>query len=204
MPKQTRLANNICHDGYHVIDNFLHPHHYHALRETIQNLHNNGHCKLAKIGNSQEKNHNATIRNDHIVWIDKQEGNDAIAGYFTEIEALCKTLNQSLFLGLIDYEAHFAVYQPNSFYKKHVDQFATTQDRRISCVYYLNEGWQQEFGGELVLYDTKDQPLTQIMPLGNRFICFNSDLPHEVCTAYQTRYSIAAWLKVRPIGYVNY
>ena len=203
-PKKMPLTNTICQDGYHVIDNFLDPHHYHSLCKTIQNLHDNGQCKPAKIGKNQKQNLNTTIRNDQIVWIDKQGGNDAIAAYFKKIDALCETLNQSLFLGLIDYEAHFAVYQPNGFYKKHIDQFATTQDRRISCVYYLNKDWQQDFGGELMLYDTKDQPLSRIKPIGNRFVCFNSDLPHEVCTAYQTRYSIAAWLKVRPMGYVSY
>jgi SM-20-related protein len=89
---------------------------------------------------------------------------------------------------------------PNGFYKKHVDQFATTKDRRISCVYYLNENWQPDFGGELTLYNTQDELLTHVQPLGNRFVCFNSDMPHEVCTAYQTRYSIAAWLKVRSLS----
>ncbi len=198
MSTPAHISDEIYHHGFHVIDDFLNLEHYHALRKTMQEVHRQGSFTQAKIG--QNKTHNLTIRTDKIFWLDKRNGNEPINAFFTEIDKICATLNQSLFLGLIDYEAHFAVYQPNSFYKKHVDQFATTQDRRISCVYYLNVDWQEAFGGELQLYDKTDQPLTKIMPLGNRFVCFNSDLPHEVCTAYQTRYSIATWLKIRPLG----
>ena len=130
-------------------------------------------------------------------------GDNAVNTYLSEIKKLSETLNQSLFLGLVDYEAHFSIYQPNNFYKKHVDQFATTQDRRISCVYYLNDEWREAFGGELKLYNKTDQLLANIMPIGNRFVCFNSDIPHEVCTAHQTRYSIAAWLKIRSMELIN-
>ena len=195
----TQLADEILLQGYHLIDNFLAEEHFLALSDTIKETHNNGYFNQARIGHKLEKTYNSTIRNDQIFWLDNDGCNVAISGYFTEMDKLCNTLNQALFLGLTNYEAHFAIYQPNNFYKKHVDQFATTQDRRISCVYYLNDSWQQEFGGELILYDKNDQPLSTIMPLGNRFICFNSDMAHEVSTAYQTRYSIATWLKVRPM-----
>ncbi len=204
MPTQTQLADNIYHHGFHIIDHFLGAEHYRALRETIQIKQSEGYFKPAKIGHNLAKNHHAAIRNDEIFWLDKQCKNDAINAYFSAIDSLREALNQSLFLGLIDYEAHFAVYQPNRFYKKHIDQFKTKKDRRISCVYYLNERWQPDFGGELRLYDKADQPLTKIMPEGNRFVCFNSDIPHEVCTAYRTRYSIAAWLKIRPLSLAHY
>ena len=203
MSTRTQIADEIYHQGFHIIDNFLTLDHYRALRNTIETTHNDGYFKQAKIGRKLEKTHHSTIRNDQIFWLDNNGCNVAINSYFVEIDKLCETLNKALFLGLTDYEAHFAIYQPNSFYKKHVDQFSTTQDRRISCVYYLNDTWQQEFGGKLILYDKNDQPLSEIMPLGNRFICFNSDIPHEVSTAYQTRYSIAAWLKIRPMTIIT-
>ena len=167
--------------------------------QVADKIYHDGCFKPAKIGLHLEKTHNTTIRNDQIFWLDKPSSNHAINEFFTHIDMLCATLNHSLFLGLIDYEAHFAIYQPNNFYKKHIDQFSTKKDRRISCVYYLNDDWQPAFGGELNLYDPQDQLLSSIMPIANRFVCFNSDLPHEVCTAYQTRYSIATWLKIRPL-----
>jgi SM-20-related protein len=92
---------------------------------------------------------------------------------------------------------HFAVYAPGSFYKRHVDQFATTKTRKISCVYYLNEKWLEEYQGELTLYDKENNLLQNVLPIGNRLICFNSELPHEVNPTLQTRYSITTWMKTR-------
>ena len=179
------------------MDNFLAEPHYQHLRSTIQALHQDGSFKSAKIGQNTEENHTPSIRNDHIYWLDEYMQNSGIQAYFSEIDHIKRTLNQSLFLGLDHIEAHFAVYSTGSFYKKHVDQFKTNNDRRISCVYYLNEHWQPEHGGELTLYDLNDQPHMNIEPYGNRFVCFNSNLPHEVGMAYHIRYSIAGWLKVR-------
>lgn len=192
------VVENIYQYGFDVIDNFLDEAHYLELRSLMLLLHDQGHFEPAKIGQCNKKQ-NANIRNDQIFWLDQQTDSAAVDAYFTALKKISATLNESLFLGLVDYEAHFAIYQPNNFYKKHVDQFITTKERRISCVYYLNHAWQQEFGGELRLYNQADQPLTTITPQGNRFVCFNSDIPHEVCTAFKMRYSIAAWLKVRPM-----
>ncbi len=197
MSIQTKIADGIYAHGFHVIDNFLDDDTYRALRATIQAMHQDGHFKPAKIGQNNLKTINMAIRNDAICWLDKPGINNAVKTYFVEIEKLCNILNQSLLLGLIDYEAHFAIYQPNNFYKKHIDQFKTTLDRRISCVYYLNNEWSEANGGELLLYNTNEQPLTTIAPEGNRFVCFNSSMVHEVRTAYQLRYSIATWLKIR-------
>lgn len=193
------IEDHLYNNGFHVIDNFLEQQHYLELQALIQHLEDKELFKPAKIGQQHDKTQNATIRNDRILWLDEQKNHPAVDMYLTKLKQLSEQLNQSLFLGLMDYEAHFAIYQPNNFYKKHVDQFTATQERRISCVYYLNHEWQQAFGGELRLYDTNDHPLSTITPQGNRFVCFNSDIPHEVLTAYKTRYSITAWLKVRPI-----
>jgi len=196
------VVENIYQNGFHIIDNFLDEAHYQELRSLVQLLHDQGNFEPAKIGQQQNKVLNTTVRSDHIFWLDKEKTNPAIEAYFAGLKNISTALNESLFLGLVDYEAHFAIYQPNNFYKKHVDQFATAQERRISCVYYLNPSWQEAFGGQLQLYDHTDQPLTTILPQGNRFVCFNSDIPHEVRTAFKTRYSIAAWLKIRSMTHV--
>ena len=81
----------------------------------------------------------------------------------------------------------------------HYQNLCKNLDRRISCVYYLNHNWQPEHGGELILYHKDNQLHTTIQPYGNRLVCFNSDLPHEVSTSHRMRYSIAAWFKVRTI-----
>ena len=197
------IADQIYHQGFHIIDNFLELAHYQALRLKIKTIQNACDFKPAKIGQTLDKTHNTNIRKDSLFWLDKTCEHPAIKNYFAKLEALSEGLNQALFLGLIDAEAHFSIYKPNDFYKKHVDQFAKNKDRRISCIYYLNEDWQDAFGGELILYDAADQPIIKIKPQGNRFVCFNSEIPHEVSITHHTRYSIAAWLKVRPMMSTN-
>lgn len=198
-----QLEDGICTQGFHIIDNFLSPQDYQMLRAVAEKMHNKGQFKSAKIGRQLGAGHHSEIRNDQICWLDEDSANKSIKAYFSKINLLAERLNQSLFLGLVDFETHFAIYQPGAFYKKHVDQFATTKERRISCVYYLNQDWQESFAGELKLYALDDQLITSILPLGNRFICFNSELPHEVYPTKQTRYSIAGWMKTRSMSFVT-
>ncbi|WP_347252006.1 2OG-Fe(II) oxygenase [Legionella sp.] len=197
-----QLENNIYNQGFHIIDNFLEPQHYALLRTKAELMDSQGQFKSAKIGHRLEAMPNADIRRDKIYWLNDDATDSAISTYFSKIQWIAKTLNQTLFLGLVDFETHFAIYQPGSFYRKHVDQFTSTQERRISCVYYLNENWQEDYAGQLNLYSKDNQLITSVLPLGNRFICFSSDLPHEVCETTQTRYSIAGWLKTRSMSVV--
>lgn len=191
------LADPLYQHGFHVLDDFLPLAIYHDLQQICKNYHDTQRFTSAKIGREDTKKQQSNIRNDALCWLEKTTPSSAIQTYFAALEDLRKSLNQSLFLGLTDVEAHFASYQPQQFYKKHIDQFANNRDRRISCVYYLNEQWQDTWGGELKLYDAKSCLLKVIQPIGNRFVFFKSDILHEVCTTARERYSIAAWFKVR-------
>ncbi len=192
-----QIEEAIYHQGFYISDAFLDIEHYQELRNALQNIYHQGDFKMAKVGQALNASQHVTIRNDQIFWLDEAMPNAAVQAYFNKMYAIQTQLNQSLFLGLNNIEAHYAVYQPGRFYKKHVDQFKENFDRRISCVYYLNDNWQPEHGGELTLYNQNDELLVNVEPKGNRFICFTSDLPHEVHVAHHIRYSIAAWLKVR-------
>lgn len=165
-------------------------------------MHHQGLFKSARVGPIVQAQQNNTIRTDEIYWLDEGSEEPAVQAYLKNAFQIAHILNQSLFLGLIEFETHFAAYHPGSFYKKHIDQFATKKTRKISCVYYLNEAWQEEFGGELKLYNKEGQLIQNVSPLANRFICFNSDLPHEVCLTHQPRYSIAGWMKTRSMSEV--
>ena len=55
-------------------------------------------------------------------------------------------------------------------------------------------------GGQLNLYNQQDELIRAVFPEGNRFICFNSELPHEVALTHQTRYSITGWMKTRTLS----
>jgi SM-20-related protein len=191
------VINAIAQNGFYVSDEFLSLEHFQQLHELLQSWQAEGQFKAAKIGLNATKTQAIQIRGDEIAWLDAGENHPAIKAYFTAINAVKDRLNQAFFLSLTDYEAHFAIYPPQSFYKKHVDQFKTANHRQISCVYYLNPQWQASFGGELNLYTAEDELLSTILPLANRFVCFKSNLPHEVLTSHYPRYSIAGWLKTR-------
>lgn len=189
------LLDDLCTQGFHVIDNFLELETCQGLYKLAQIKQTQGLFRPAKIGRDITSQMNGKIRADEICWINEQTYPPVLESYISKMELLANILNQSLFLGIREFETHFATYQPETFYKKHCDQFATNKRRKISCVYYLNPYWQVEFGGELKLYQVEGQLLHTVYPMGNRLICFNSELPHEVCVTHKIRYSIAGWMK---------
>lgn len=191
------ISNDLCNKGYHLIDNFLELEHYQTLCSMAHQKNQKGEFRDAKIGRTIQEHQNTSIRTDTIFWLDEHSENPAIQAYLNKNKALMQLFNQCFFLSLVEFETHFACYPPGSFYKRHIDQFSTNKSRKISCVYYLNPNWQKEFGGELTLYTKENQFLQNINPLGNRFICFNSELPHEVALTHNTRYSLAGWMKTR-------
>jgi len=75
--------------------------------------------------------------------------------------------------------------------------------RRLTAIYYLNEGWQKADGGELRLYppfanfaaESEGPPLCDIAPLADRLMLFYADYrtPHEVMPAYAPRFAITLW-----------
>ena len=54
------------------------------------------------------------------------------------MDGYLQRLNQSLFLGLNELEAHFAHYPAGSGYQRHLDSFQNSNLRRITIVVYLN------------------------------------------------------------------
>lgn len=135
------------------------------------------------------------IRSDNVIWMDPDNLTGIQLEYWDTINRLRVELNQAFFIGLNGFEAHFAVYEPGSFYKKHLDQFKQVKYRIISCILYLNINWQPEFGGYLRIYND-EETFTDIEPQAGTFVCFRSDtVYHEVLPASQTRYSLTGWLK---------
>ena len=115
------------------------------------------------------------------------------------MDALRSDLNSRWFLGLFDYECHYARYAPGAFYSKHLDAFAGNKNRVLSTVLYLNAAWEAGQGGELQLYSLNGATvLERVAPLHNRLVVFLSErFPHEVLPASRERHSIAGWFRVR-------
>ena len=149
----------------------------------------------AGVGRAAEFQLNPFVRNDEIRWL--SSGDEVEAQYLAWMEKLRGGLNRRLFMGLFDYECHFARYMPGAFYKKHVDAFKGRTNRVLSTVFYLNPNWAVDDGGHLVMYEGSVEPIAKISPLMGTLVVFLSDrFPHEVTTASRLRYSIAGWFRV--------
>src|SRR6187431_1579166 len=107
--------------------------------------------KPAGVGRQGDYQLNQSVRGDAIQWL--EPGDLAVTEFLHWMDKLRLGINQRLFLGLFDYESHYAVYVPGAFYQKHRDAFRGSSGRKLSTVLYLNPGWDPVAGGELVLYD---------------------------------------------------
>ena len=150
----------------------------------------------AGVGRETDFQINHSVRGDRILWLNGQR--PAPARYLNLAEHVRQALNRRLFLGLFEYEAHYAHYPPGAFYRRHVDSFRGAANRVLSTVTYLNTDWQPGDGGELVLYATEgDGVLAQIAPKAGRLVIFLSEeIPHEVLPAQRDRFSIAGWYRL--------
>ena len=151
--------------------------------------------KTAGIGREFNHHINRFVRTDRIYWLTK--GHDATHAYLTWIENLRLGLNRRLFLGLFDYECHYAYYPEGAFYKKHFDAFKGSSNRVLSTVFYLNPNWAPADGGELLLYSGQDESLLErISPQYGKMVIFLSEhFPHEVVTTHKPRCSISGWFR---------
>ncbi|MCJ8314426.1 MAG: 2OG-Fe(II) oxygenase [Saccharospirillaceae bacterium] len=155
---------------------------------------NNLDFNSAAVGRNNLQIQDKTIRSDKIKWITGQSQPEIdLLNWFEELK---KYLNRNLYLGLNNIECHFSIYEPGDFYQKHVDAFRGKSNRKVSIVLYLNDNWQPEHQGELVIYP-ENKPALKIEPTFASFVVFMSeDIPHEVLKSNQNRYAIACWFRI--------
>lgn len=191
-----QLADDIAYKGYGIIDDFIPRELSVPLLQRLLDLRAEGQLKKAGIGRSSDFTTNSKIRGDQIKWIEPEEAAEVTTQFLEKIEAVIDFFNRSCYVGIRDYEAHFAVYPPGAFYKRHLDQFSTNDNRRFTFLLYLNFDWQPEDAGCLRIYflDGANESHLDIEPIAGRLVCFKSDLlEHEVLPTNKTRYSIAGW-----------
>ena len=143
------------------------------------------------------------VRSDHILWLDPAAPTALQACYLRDLDLLREEIRRQLYLPVDEVEAHFAVYPPGAFYRRHLDRFQRMPHRLVSCLLYLNRGWRVEDGGQLRLYhpgpDGAETSL-DVAPEQGTFVCFLSDrIEHEVFPTARPRASIAAWLRTRRV-----
>ncbi len=193
------LVDGLAEHSYAVLDNFLSDKEVKALLAALIAEQEAGNLKKAGIGKGQEVINE--VRGDFIHWLEADYPNDSVKAFYAKINELIAYLNRTCYLGLEGIEMHFAMYPAGSFYKRHLDCFKNTNRRKISMICYLNENWQSENGGELVIY-LKDgngsEYAEKILPVAGRIACFRSDLiEHEVLPGTRERKSITGWM-LRP------
>ena len=187
------IADRLAENGFAVIDQFLTDKEVYNILDLDIFKEGIDHFKKAGTGKNHVLQVNETIRGDYIHWLDKNTVPAPLKVYFNQLEELRIFLNQSLFLSLKDHEVHMTIYPAGSFYKRHLDQFKKDDHRKLSVICYLNNDWNESFGGQLRMY-TADLTV-DVLPLAGRLVCFRSDgIEHEVLPATRDRLSLTGWM----------
>ena len=190
------IASNLSENGYSVQKN--------ALPEALGNcLWDESHAESgaalqsAGVGRKQKKHIDHGIRSDKISWIDDTTA--AGVEWLKWTAELQNGLNSSLFLGLFNFESHYALYEPACFYRTHYDAFRGEKNRIVSIIIYLNRDWQKSDAGELVLFTAGDDriPLMVSPEYGTVVAFLSEEVPHEVLVTNRDRHSIAGWFCAR-------
>lgn len=195
-----RIASALTQLGYIILDSALPEPMVTSLFVHYQSI-NARDFDMAGTGRELDHQINPFVRTDEIYWLDRS--NPVTTAYLTWSENLRLELNRRLFLGLFDYECHYAWYPTGAFYKKHLDAFTGNTNRVISTVLYLNPSWNTGDGGELLMYrDDESEPFEIIAPIFGRLVLFLSEeFPHEVVKTTKPRRSLAGWYRINTTTY---
>lgn len=188
------ISASIVTKGYAVVDNLLPEAELQQIQLRFEELQQEDEFLKAGIGKQIHFTIDNTVRGDFIRWIDASDVTAPVFKLFEYINELVINLNRTCFLGIKDYETHYAFYPKGKGYLMHRDRFKTNPHRIVSFVFYLNENWQQGDGGELILFNEEKEPIETIPPKSNRLAVFLSETLHEVKNCNTERRSITGWL----------
>ncbi len=196
------LLEAIEHRGWAVLPDFIGPAESIKLRDECEEFSRSSEFKRAGVGRGADTAIREDTRSDQIMWLEPSEAAIEQQKYLAKLEDLRLAFNAQLYLGLFDFEGHFAYYPEGGFYKPHLDRHAGSSERVLTVILYLNENWQSGDGGELKLWRNsgeKNGPFEIIAPRLGTLVCFFSgDHWHEVLPAVKGRRSITGWFRQRP------
>lgn len=190
------IPDALIRQGWAVVENYIEPDLCAALLADMKAQDEAGKLTAAAIGRDETQGLNGAIRTDRTLWLTGRT--EAPCRFLRQMEQLRLDLNRDLFLGLFEYEAHYALYAPGGFYKKHLDSFRGARNRIVSTVAYLTPDWGEGDGGHLVLYHPEDDrlPVQKILPrAGTLAVFLSEEMPHEVLPPARERASIAGWFR---------
>jgi len=186
------IADALAERGLAIVPCFLDVLAVTRLRAHAEALARSGVLRSAGVGRGDARTESASIRGDRILWLDPASADPSEVAYFRAMHQLRQVLNRELMLGLVELDAHYALYPPGARYARHRDRFRDDDRRTLSCVLYLNEGWAADDGGALRLYTSHGE--RDVLPSAGTFVAFRSEaFEHEVLPARQARLSITGW-----------
>ncbi|NMZ67584.1 2OG-Fe(II) oxygenase [Pseudomonas peli] len=195
----TRIVDDLAEQGWSLQPQFIAPSLTLDLAEECRKRAAHGALAPAGVGRGAQQQIREGVRGDHIQWLEAGQA-EACDQYLQAFDELRVALNQGLYLGLEDFEGHFALYPPGAFYQKHVDRFRDDDRRAVSAVFYLNEDWQAEQGGALRLYLPNGETRDVLPQAGSLLLFLSADMPHEVLPASRDRLSLTGWFRRRGNG----
>lgn len=190
-----QLIDSFIKNKVGIAENFINPALSSHLLQNLQNLHASKKMLFAGTGNNLVVAQDKAMRSDKIHWLDRSHNDEHENTFLDLIDTFVLYLNTTCYTGITSYEFHYALYEKDTFYKKHIDQFRNNELRQYSMIMYLNENWTKEDGGELCIHH-KDH-LQHITPISGKGVFFkSSELAHEVLRTNKPRMSITGWLKI--------
>jgi SM-20-related protein len=168
-----------------------------ALRDVARARDAAGEFHAAAVGRGAGRAERKDVRGDRIRWLEPSEAGPADAALLARVEMLRRAVNESLFLGLFDFEGHYAIYPAGAGYARHVDRFRDDDARMLTLILYLNDAWSGADGGRLRI-DCGDGTERDVLPEGGTLVAFLSDrFPHEVEPATRERLAFTGWFRRR-------
>lgn len=197
-----RIADDLHRQGWSIQAEAMPEQQARSLAEESRRSWDAGEFRQAGIGRAESSQVNAEIRGDHVFWLEEATATEWQRSYLDSLEAMRLAVNRRLFLGLFDFEGHFAVYPPGAYYRAHLDRHRDKSDRLVTLILYLNQDWRPEHGGQLRLYTEPEigvkGPYLDVEPnLGTLVAFLSEDFWHEVLPAHRERWSITGWFRAR-------
>ena len=195
-----RIARALGDVGWHVERDFVDERLARRLARECREARDEGKLRRAAIGTGWNRQVRGDIRSDQVLWLEPGSLSAAQQRYFDDLEQLRGAINQHLFLGLFEFEGHFARYPVGSFYRKHLDQFQGAHQRIVSCILYVNPDWEPADGGALRVYlgEGGEGECVDIAPTAGTLVTFLSEYYyHEVLPAARERLSVTGWFRTR-------
>ena len=195
--KIENILTDLEQQGWSVQENFFSDELIQQLNETLTSFRQQGMLNQAGIGRKKNFHIEQSIRSDQICWFDSNKLDDSQKKYLSISQQLQDAIHQHLYLGLFELEVHFALYSPNAFYKRHLDQHKNQDTRVVTLITYLNENWKEKDGGELQLYLKNGETVT-VLPKAGTVVCFlSAEYEHEVLPSIRERASLTGWFRKR-------